>query len=355
MSSDRGYGDGLAGAQIVLDCRWLGLQGAGRATDLLLRELRRCPPPGTWVLWGRPGQLDARVIGGSVAPFEGDPRALLGQRSFGAIPRGDVTLYMHQIRPLRPGRSVTVIHDTIPLRYGGSLPTRLAKRAFFRAVARLSTHILTVSDFSKRCLVRDLGIDETRISVMHYPVDTDRARAIAQLRETVGQEPMLLYVGRFLRHKNLPRLCRAFVGSGFSAGGGKLLLAGGEPEEVCKLQLWLRRERIEGVDARGPCSEEELERLLATSRALIVPSLEEGYGLPAFEAAATGLPVAAGRTGALCELDPSLCVFFDPADTGDLARAIDAVTARAPGPAWQPHKASLREPVLGALAAALAG
>ena len=43
--------------RIVLDCRWLGLGGAGRVTELLLRELQASPPPGEWVLWGEPDRL----------------------------------------------------------------------------------------------------------------------------------------------------------------------------------------------------------------------------------------------------------------------------------------------------------
>jgi glycosyltransferase involved in cell wall biosynthesis len=260
---------------------------------------------------------------------------------------------MHQIRPLRPGRSVTVIHDTIPLRYGGTLPLRVAKRIFFRAAAGLSTRILTDSEFSKQCLIRDLAVPPERVTVMRFPIERERAQAVARLRETLPQEPVLLYVGRFMRHKNLPRLCRAFAASAFAADGGRLLLVGGEEDEVRELEAMLHRERIEGVVARGPCSEDELGRLLATSRALIVPSLEEGYGLPAFEAAATGLPVAASRTGALTDLDPSRCIFFDAASSDEMTGAIDEVCTRPAGGPWLPRNVSFRRPVLAALAAAL--
>jgi len=231
---------------------------------------------------------------------------------------------------------------------------RLAKRAFFRAAARLSTQILTDSDFSKRCLVRDLRVPPEQVSVMRLPIDGDRAQAVARLRATLPQESTLLYVGRFMPHKNLPRLCRAFAASAFAAGGGRLLLIGGAANEAHDLGTWLRDQSIEGVEVRGHCAEDELDRLLATSRALIVPSFEEGYGLPAFEAAATGLPVAASRTGALTELDPSICVFFDPAATDEMSRAIDEVTVRPDGRTWLPQNVSFREPVLAALAAALA-
>jgi glycosyltransferase involved in cell wall biosynthesis len=314
----------LEGRRIVLDCRWLGLGGAGRVTELLLRELQASPPPGDWVLWGPPTRL-APFAFPRAAVVAGDrPLRLGGQRDLARVPRGDVTVYLHQIRPLRPGRSVTVIHDTIPLRHGGTRASRFAKRMFFRATARLSTHVLTDSKLSRERIVHDLGVPPERISVMTFPQDMERARRVAGLRATLGQEDRLLYVGRFAPHKNLARLGRAFATTRFAREGGTLLLVGGSDDEAERLQA----RSLPGVEARGECSEEELDRLLATSRALVLGSLEEGFGLPAFEAVASGLPVAVSRTGALTGLPPERASFFDPLDETGMAAAIDVATAR---------------------------
>ena len=78
-----------------------------------------------------------------------------------------------------------------------------------------------------------------------------------------------------------------------------------------------------------------MDQLLATSRALVLPSLEEGFGLPAFEAAASGLPVAASRTGAIRPFRPEVAVLFDPLDAAaDSARSTGRAAlppARGPG------------------------
>ena len=350
----RGPAGTLARRSVVLDCRWLGYGGAGRVTELLLAELRRAPPPGSWTLWGSPARVEPLAFAGArIAPFEGDPHAFFGQRALLRVPRGDVVLYLHQIRPLRPGRSVTVIHDTIPLRYGGSRALRLVKHAFFFAAARLSAHVLTDSELSKEAIVRDLRVPARRISVMRFPVDAARARRVADARAAAGQRDVLLYVGRFDTHKNLHRLCEAFAMTKFAAGGGQLELVGGGTPEVRALTDWLCDAGIERVRVRGTCSETELDHLLATSRALIAPALEEGYGLPAFEAVASGLPVAASRTGAMPELGAA-AEFFDPARTEEITAAIDKATARKAGPAVSISDDGVREPVLRALAAALA-
>ncbi len=107
-----------------------------------------------------------------------------------------------------------------------------------------------------------------------------------------------------------------------------------------------------GLDARGACTEEELDHLLATSRALVLPSLEEGFGLPAFEAVASGLPVAVSRTGALGELPADRASLFDPLDEDAMAAAIDVAVSREAG-APVDFDGRLADVVIGALAQAL--
>ena len=339
---------------IVLDCRWLGMGGAGRVTELLLREFQDSPPPGCWILWGRRERVEPlRFAGAGVRLTDVDPHSLMGQRSVASIPKGDLVIYMHQIRPLRPGRSITVIHDTIPLRYGGSQLTRALKGLFLVCAARLSMHVLTDSELSRRSIHRDLSVPLGRITVMRFPVDYERAERIWRLRQTVEQRRTLLYVGRFDRHKNLTRLCDAFQQSSFAAEAGRLLLVGGWDGEVERLQRWVSGSGIGATEVRGVCSEQELDQLLASSKALIMPALEEGYGLPAFEAAATGLPVAVSRAGAMVELPDEVAVHFDAEDVESMKQAIDEVTSRTPGKPSDIHPPLLGRAVLSAAASAL--
>jgi glycosyltransferase involved in cell wall biosynthesis/O-antigen ligase len=347
--------DALAGKRLILDCRWLGMGGAGRVTEMLLREFRAQPPPGEWTYWGDERRIRPLAFKGvHITPGEHDPLAVMGQRDFFAVPSGDAIVYMHQVRPLRPGRSVTFIHDTIPLRYGGRRTARLAKRIFFLLVARLSARVLTVSEFSRRRLGADLRIPTEGIEVVRCPVDSVRAARIASLRRELRTTDTVLYVGRFGAHKNLHRLARAFAASHFAAQGGKLLLVGGWGREVDAMRTWLAREGIAAAEARPTCSDDELDRLFATSRALVLPSLEEGFGLPAFEAAACGLPVAASRTGALTELPEDVAVLFDPEDADQIREAIDTVTGWPPRVQVHPSNGSLGAPVLRALASCFA-
>jgi glycosyltransferase involved in cell wall biosynthesis len=344
----------LRNRTIVLDCRWLGMGGAGRVTELLLREFKVSPPPGEWILWGRRDRIeDFAFEGATLSTTDVDPRSLMGQRLIAAVPRGDVVVYLHQIRPLRPGPSVTVIHDTIQLRHGSGTAKRALKWLFLLSAARLSSQVLTDSELSRDAVRRDLRVPIERITVMRFPIDFERAEQIWRLRQIEEQQKVLLYLGRFDRHKNLHGLCLAFQRSLFARQGGRLLLVGGWEDEVEELRRWINVAGIRSTDARGKCSEQELDQLLASSAALIMPSLEEGYGLPAFEAAATGLPVAVTKTGAMVDLPDSVAIQFDAGDLEGMARAIDEVTGR---PSREPSRlvvSNLATAVVTAAASAL--
>jgi glycosyltransferase involved in cell wall biosynthesis len=313
----------------VLDCRWLGIGGAGRVTELLLADLATMGRPAfVWALWGDPKFLQPFTVpGAKIIPWEGNPTRWFGQADLLRVPENDLVVYLHQIRPLRPGPSITLVHDTIPLRFGGIAP-RLAKRVFYALVCRLSTRIITVSKASRDAIVRDLNIPSAGVEIVTSGVDARRIERIRTLRQSQPGSDVVVYVGRFAAHKNLRRLARAFVRTKFHGRGGRLLLVGGSKDEVAEMSKWLDQRGISGVEVQGHRSESELDELLATSRALVQPSLEEGYGLPAVEAAAIGLQVATSRTGFATEIPRGLVTFLDPEDERSIAQAIDEAASR---------------------------
>lgn len=315
---------------IMIDCRYLGSGGAGRVTELLLRGLTALQPEGRFVLWG-PEEVQGYLWPAATwHPSFRRPTASAGQRELFRVPRHDVALFLHQIRPLRPGRSLTTIYDTIPLRHGGSVRTRSAKRLYLRTVARLSTRIATLSRYSASCIERDLGVPQDKIAVIGYPVDEKMRDRVEALRQELPAENAVLFVGRFAPHKNLPRLIEAFPKTSVGAEGGRLILVGGTAHEIDELGRWAGRES-QDVELRPPCSQAELEHLFATSRLLVMPSVEEGYGLPAWEAAICGLRVCVSDIPAFREILPE-APRFDPADIDAIATTIDQTLTDLPSP-----------------------
>jgi len=311
----------------LVDCRWLGLGGAGRATELLLRGLSELAPPGDWALWG-PAEVSSYCWAGAEwLPSRYSPTSLWGQREALAVPTHAFAIYMHQIRPLVGRRSVTLVHDTIPLEVGGAL-SRSAKRAYFRRVVGVSTGILTVSRYSAESIRDRLSVPLEKQAILRYPVDPGFVDRVHGLRREHEPRDALLYVGRFARHKNLSTLVNAFAKTSFAEAGGRLILLGGARAE---LESLIGRERdlgaVEIIESRGQA---ELEELFATCRALVLPSLVEGFGLPAWEAMMCGLPLCVSRAGALPELVDDRARFFDPGSVASMASAIDAVVRDTP-------------------------
>lgn len=309
----------------MIDCRYLGPGGAGRVTELLLRGLSVTRPAGRFVLWG-PEEVQAHLWPSATwQPSHRNPTAAGGQAEVFRVPDGDVSLYLHQIRPFRRGPSITTIYDTIPLRHGGAAAERAAKRMYLKAAARLSSGIVTLSHYAASCIGRDLGVDEDRITVIDYPVDAELRVRVAGLRATHPPEDTVLFVGRFARHKNLVRLIEAFSHTAAAAEGARLVLVGGTPEEIRDLG------GLAGgaVELRPPCSQHELEVLYATSRLLVMPSLEEGFGLPAWEAATCGLSVCLSDIPVFREILPE-APRFDPTSLEAIASAIDETIGTPP-------------------------
>ena len=78
------------------------------------------------------------------------------------------------------------------------------------------------------------------------------------------------------------------------------------------------------VERLGRVSEAELVDLYRNASCLALPSLHEGFGLPALEAMATGTPVVAARVGALPEITDGAAVLVDPLDVNDIADGIES-------------------------------
>ena len=315
----------MAEPTVVVDCRWLGIAGPGRTTELALRGLAESPPPGHWVLWGPEAATIALAWpGAEVRPFAADPRLLLGQRHAFAVPKGDFFVFMHQQRPLRALPAATVIYDTIPLHHDPPGPARAMKRLFLRRIARTSRQILTISEHSRACILRELGAPAERVEIVRFPFDAAFVARVQRLRASVAPLDAGLFIGAFLPHKNLPRLLAAFGATEYCRQGGRLVLAGGTSAQAAELAAGLDERQRAFVEVRHPCTQDDIDRLYASARFLVQPSLEEGFGLPAWEAMCCGLPLCVSDGGALPEVTRGFAEPFPARSVTAMTAAIDA-------------------------------
>lgn len=257
------------------------------------------------------------------------PRAL-------ARDRVDVFLSPYYKRPLRaPCPTVITIHDLFFIGYPGRRRPVYDRvmTALARTYARGAAAVIADSEHSRRAIVERLGLPAERITVIpvglgHEFVATSPSPS---QRERYGLGPRYaLYVGNFSPHKNLPRLLQAWAALPANLRGThRLILAGGDRAGRPALEGLARSLGLTaGVGFPGLIADADLPAVYGGAAALVLPSLEEGFGLPALEAMACGAPVIASRSGALPEVVGDAGVLVDPEHVDALTAALARVLGR---------------------------
>jgi len=202
---------------------------------------------------------------------------------------------------------------------------------FWREVKR-AERIITVSEYSKVDIIRILGVDPSRVTVVNgapdplfRPID-DEAR-LAESRLKYGLEPgFLLTVGAIHTRRNLERLIEAVSRASQGLGEELQLLILGTPAPFTPpVDIWgtARRCGMEGSLKHVEFVPEEDLLLLYNACGLFVyPSLYEGFGLPVIEAMACGTPVVCSNVTSLPEVAGDAALFFDPLNLEEIAQAV---------------------------------
>jgi glycosyltransferase involved in cell wall biosynthesis len=257
--------------------------------------------------------------------------------------RPDIAQWTYPLPMRVPGaRNIYTIHDLVPLR----LPytTLDNKRWFFalmRMLARKADHIVTVSETSRRDIINLLGVPEERVTNTYQAVDIP-AKYADKPADTVQREiegtfnvrykEYMLFFGAIEPKKNVGRLIEAYLASKIDT---PLLIVGKlawkSAQEMRLLNddatsyleqigsLTYRRRRIFHVDyAPFPL----LVSLIKGAKAVLFPSLYEGFGLPILEAMKLGTPVLTSSEGATREIAGSGALLIDPYDTRAIADGI---------------------------------
>ncbi len=246
---------------------------------------------------------------------------------------------------------VVTIHDLIlhhfPTGQASTLPfpfywiKLFGYKFVMQQAARKALKIITVSHTTKEEIVNHLGIDEGKIVVTYEGVDdkisnsksSSFAKASADKQNTkykILNTKYFLYVGNAYPHKNLERLIKAFAGISSPAGGQesgiKLVLVGKEDYFYKRLKEKVKKMGLENsVIFFGQATDEELVSLYRNARALIMPSLMEGFGLPILEAMANKCLVLASNIPVNHEIAGDAAVYFDPTNIEEIAQKINIV------------------------------
>jgi len=198
--------------------------------------------------------------------------------------------------------------------------------------------ILTVSEYSKREIIGYFKLPESKVRVV-----SEAARSVfsvlqpgSEINQTLSRfglktdEEFLLYVGGISPHKNLNALIDAFqiIVSDANFSSIKLVLVGDYTDDPFFSAYPSLKKQIDRLGLSdmvvftGYIEDLELAHLYNSTSMVVLPSLEEGFGLPSVEAMACGAPVVASNCGSLPEVLGKAGRFFDPTDTVNLAETL---------------------------------
>lgn len=227
--------------------------------------------------------------------------------------------------------SVAVVHDLaqyhVPAKYD------VARMLYARRVISRALRSVDAIATPSRSTARDViaRVAGSRPEVVHNGVDTarfvplspDDARRSAAHRAVGATRPYIVYPARFeAPGKNHLRLVRAFARSQ-AARTHDLVLIGQDWGGLAAVQTEIARLGIEDrVRLPGFIDQELLPAVIGSAEALAMVGLHEGFGLPALEALACGVPVISSNTGSLPEVLGVHAAFADPLDEAALAGAI---------------------------------
>jgi len=189
-------------------------------------------------------------------------------------------------------------------------------------VARRLAHVITVSAAARDDIVREMGVRRERITVVPNGVDADLFRPLPDRPRRPGR--VVSMAGLDAPIKGLEPLLRAFARLR-SRRPAELVVVGRPRPDGPAARLLDELQLNGSVRFLGGLSDRALVELYASAEAAVVPSLYEGFSLPALEAMACGVPLVASRAGGLPEVtgaDGETALLVPPDDPDALAAAL---------------------------------
>lgn len=234
----------------------------------------------------------------------------------------DVAHAMHPIRiPARQAAQVVTIHDLFFLDFPAETVAEIRRDypALASSHARAADHVIVVSEYTAGQVVSRLGVPRDRLTIC-----SPGAPSWAPRRRPDRRGP-ILFVGTIEPRKNVPVLLEAYARLvARHPSAPDLLLAGGLGHQASAAALarldappLAGRARHLGYVAGG-----RRERLFHEASMLVLPSLDEGFGMPALEAMTVGLPVVASARGALPEVIGDAGQLCEPEDAEGFAQGM---------------------------------
>lgn len=275
-----------------------------------------------WELWVPEGARDLPTYQAiRLRQFEDKPGHAWDQLLRRHAAPDDILVNLANGGPVLRGRSLSVIHDAAVYRTPANFTRAYA--FFHRMLGRMvawRSRVCTVSEFSRAELAEVLGLRRQDIAVIHNGGEhLGRVSPDDSVVERLGlrDRGFFLFIGSPAPNKNLQTAIKAFADVRLKdwpfviVGSLDLSVFGAASSELPP-----------NVRTTGRLTDEEVAGLLRQARALVFPSLYEGFGIPPLEAMLAGCPVLASDIAPVREVCGQAAWFFDPRDAGALATLV---------------------------------
>lgn len=241
----------------------------------------------------------------------------------------------HHIPKLRDVPLVATIMDAIPFVHPEwtSKGMRWFKNMAFRKASHWADHIITISEYSKRDIVNAFGVSECDITVIPLGYDeslgqavTDRERQ-AVLQQYGLSESFFLFVGTLQPRKNVRRIIEAHrsLPAAIQSSHPLVIVGNFGWGDDSQLQDIERMERQGHGRWLRRVPQNDLVVLMQSAKALVYPSLYEGFGLPVLEGFAAGIPVISSNTTSIPEVAGDAALLINPLETAEIAHAMQTL------------------------------
>lgn len=333
--------------RIAIDARMYQESGIGRYTRNLVSNLQKLDKKNEYLILHLKHDYDTLGYHGNFRKILADFK-WYGVSEQIRLPRllknlkVDLVHFPHFNVPIfYNGEFVVTIHDLIHQHFSmqratthGSTIYKIKKfgygKVFLQAINK-SEKILVPSNFVKNQLATKWGIHGNKVVVTHEAVDDIIDAVASELKQIETdrilsrlkvRKPYLFYVGNAHPHKNVEGLIKAFLNLRKKYSKLNLVLSGYDHYFWKRIRM---ENRMSGIIYTGYVNDEQLIALYKNAEMFVMPSFEEGFGIPLLEAFACGCPVASSNAGALKEVGGEAAIYFDPGNVGDMGNKIDRV------------------------------
>lgn len=203
--------------------------------------------------------------------------------------------------------------------------------------ARKSPVVITISHFSRDRIARITGIPKQKIVPVYLAPKKQATAQISdqEINEILGKyglspnTPFILHVGVLEKRKNLPRLVRAFAAALPEIGAQyRLVLVGPngpkqDMDDSANIKKAIEENQVgEQVILTGKVTDHELPAFYGRAALYALPTLYEGFGMPALEAFSHHLPLVASNTTSIPEVVGDAALLIDPENVEEIEQAI---------------------------------